>query len=112
MSYTLNSTIDRSENSRQPSAPFQSDEIDVTLDNSYPENGYDLSADLPEVTTVVGYATPDHDGTALRWLKVVLHDSVAKVQVFADDNGSPGAEVAAEEDLSGHADVKLPFQWR
>lgn len=112
MAYTLNSTIDRAENSRQPSAPFQADEINIDADNSYPENGYDLSADLPEVTTVVGVAVPDYDGAALRWLKIVQHDSKPKLQIFADANGSPGAQVSAGGDMSGHAGVILQFWWK
>lgn len=112
MAYTLNSTIDRSENSRQPSAPFQADEIDITADASYPANGYDLSADLPEVTAVLGIFVPDYDGASLRWLKVVQHDSKPKVQIYADANGSPGAQESAGGDMSGHANVKLQFLWR
>jgi len=102
MAITVNST---SNSNGQPSAPLRVAVVDVTLDNSYPAGGYDISDDLPDGASIVHSPfVPDYDGAALRWLKI---SATKTVQVFADNNGSPGSEVAGATDVSGHTTVEL-----
>lgn len=89
----------------QPSAPLRVHNVNVTLDDSYPDGGYDITSNLPTGCTVLlSSVTPDYDSANLRHIQV---GTDKKVHVYANDNGAKGSEVAATTDCSGHTAVEI-----
>jgi hypothetical protein len=115
---TVNPTVSPDENSGQPSALLQIGEVDVDLDNSYPNpggavvGGYDVSASFSGAVVLPSPFVPDWDGAALRWFRMVNDSGTPKLQSYADDNASPGAQTANLTDLSGHTDLIVPFFYK
>lgn len=99
MAVTINSN---SRSNGMPSAPFRAQTINVTMDNSYPTGGEDVSATLQGGTAIACPFVPDYNGATLRWFRVENVGGVARLKAYADSNGNPGAEVANATDLSAH----------
>ena len=86
----------------QPSAPQRVSVINVDADGSYPTGGYDISADLPG--TVVASETVQTNLGAQRHSRIT---SAGKMQVFADDGGSVGAEIGNGTNLGALVNVDI-----
>jgi len=89
----------------QPSAPLRAVELDVDLDNSYPTGGYDVTADLPDGSTLRWSPRVQvSDGTTPILLALVQVGTSIFVQAFVE---ATGAEVANTTDLSAYTGVKV-----
>lgn len=86
----------------QPSAPQRVIELDVDLDGSYPTGGYDVSASLPDGSTLVSPLVPISNGTTSRHARIDPATKFLKVFEVAT-----GAETNNATDLSGYTGVKV-----
>lgn len=98
MAITVNS-VDST--NAMPSAPQRASQIDVDLDNSYPDGGYDITDDLPDGCTIVHSETVRvyaSDETANYWVRV--DEATKHVMVYDETNGVRGAQAGAGDNLS------------
>lgn len=99
------------ENSGQPSARLNGARVNVTGVASYVQGGEDISAALPGYKIQTCPFVPTWDGAELRWARIEDDAGVAKLLFYDNDNGAPGAETTAADDVSGHAtfDIDVTF---
>lgn len=90
------------ENGGQPSARLNSTRVNVTGVASYIAGGDSLAADLPGIQVVACPYVPTWDGAELRWARIEDDSGVPKLLFYDNDNGSPGSETTATDDVSGH----------
>jgi hypothetical protein len=99
------------ENSGQPSARLNVARVNVTGVASYVTGGESLAAALPGYKVVGCPFVPTWDGAELRWARIEDLAGVAMLKFYDNDNGSPGSETTATDDVSGHAtfDIDVTF---
>jgi hypothetical protein len=99
------------ENSGQPSARMGAARVNVTGVASYVTGGESLAADLPGVKVVHCPFVPTYDASELRWARIEDLAGVPMLKFYDNDNGSPGSETTALDDVSGHAtfDIDVLF---
>jgi hypothetical protein len=86
-----------------PSAPLRATSVNVDLDNSYPEGGYEIVA-LRGQTVVHSDFVPHYDAAELRWFRLENpSDGVVNLVAYDTANGAPGTETDAGDDMTGHA---------
>lgn len=90
------------ENGGQPSARFNAARVNVTGAASYVTGGDSLAASLPGATIVACPFVPNYNGAELRWARIENDGGVAKLKFYDNNNGAPGAETTATDDVSGH----------
>lgn len=84
--------------------------INVDLDTSYPDGGYDVSADLPGGSTLFWSETIkvyDATNTAIVYVQVDIASK--KVKVFQETNGAKGAEVSAAYDCTSLVGLEIGY---
>jgi hypothetical protein len=77
--------------------------IDVDLDNSYVDGGYDISASLPDGVTILhSDFVPHYDASELRWFRIENGASGPVLVAYDTASGAPGAQTTAADDMTGH----------
>lgn len=99
------------ENGGQPSARFNAARVNVTGAASYATGGDSLAASLPGAQVVACAFVPTYDTSELRWARIEDASGVAMLKFYDNDNGAPGSETTATDDVSGHT-VELDVFFR
>jgi len=90
------------ENRGQPSARLNVARVNVTGSASYETGGEDVSASLPDCTVIGCPYVPTWNGAELRWARIEDDAGTARLVFYDNDNGAPGTETTATDDVSGH----------
>jgi hypothetical protein len=98
------------ENSGQPSARLGVARVNVTGAAAYVEGGDSLAASLPGAKVIACPFVPTYDTSELRWARVEDSDGTPMLKFYDNDNGAPGTETDADDDVSGHTlDLDVTF---
>ena len=90
------------ENGGQPSARLNVARLNVTGAASYVTGGDSVAASMPGCKAVGCPYVPTWDGAELRWARIEDDAGTPKLKFYDNDNGAPGAETTAADDVSGH----------
>lgn len=90
------------ENSSQPSAPLRPIRVNVTGAASYVTGGDSLATSLPGLTVKHCPFVPTYDTSELRWARIEDSSGTPMLKFYDNDNGAPGSETTATDDVSGH----------